>query len=189
MSKILTDSSQTALWHSLVTESEQRASVTLEVDVESYLVFALMRHLRDSELAQHVLALDYLHSLDLPLAQREQQLRDVGDRCLILAGLYPEQAEQRLVSLRYFLELGQHAYSELAAALRAALGELYRHLALSFTRVVRVLIELRKLSGEWAGLNALARYELCTSNAADAARATSDFPNAILLTDSSRRAQ
>ena len=99
-----------------------------------------MRHLRDGELGGRVLALDLLQGLHAHGSQRGEDLRTVGDRCLP-DRRPPEQAQQRLVSLDFFIGLGAHAYAELAPRRAPALGAAYRALA-TFARLVRVLVEL-----------------------------------------------
>ncbi len=181
MGTILTDTSTTALWHTLLKDAETRASANLEEDLESYLVFLLMRHQRDDALGQRVLALDWMSSLELQGQARIDALQAVGDRCLLLAGLYPEQANRRLVSLSYFLMMGQSAYDELAAGLKNTMSKLYHHLANAFVGLVRVLIEIRKLSGAWIGPDAFARHALCVANQSDAAAVQRDFPGSLVL--------
>jgi hypothetical protein len=170
----LTDVPQTALWVDLVREAEDGAAIRLDEELESYLVFVLMGHTRDVQLHGNVMALDYLLARAQHGTQRKQELRDVGDRCLLLAGLYPEQAQRRLVSVDYFLALGSRAYDELSAALKAAVGELYCHLAKAFAHLVRVLMELRRRTRDVAPLHL---HELC------AAGLHTDplFPGAVLL--------
>lgn len=158
--QILTRDSPTQLWQELVREGEQRARATLDEDLESYLVFTLMRHLGDAPLAHRIMALELLEAMLKGGRLREQELRDVGDRCLLIAGLYPELAQRRHVPVRYFLELGQGAYDQLGCELRAALAALYAQLARAFSVLVRVLLEVRKLSGEWSGLAPLDRHAL-----------------------------
>jgi len=180
MSSILTDS-HTALWHDLVREAEQQGRAPLDEELESYLVFMLMRHVRDGGLGDHVLALDYLASLQDQGRLRGEALRDVGDRCLLIAGLYPEQARQRLVSLDYFMSMGIHAYAEVASATRAALAALYERLSSAFGRLVRVLVELRRLPSGLDPLDALNRYDLARADPAN------DFPGAVVLAPASSR--
>ncbi len=182
MGTILTENAVTALWHDLVREAEQRGRAPLDAELESYLVFLLMRHLRDARLGDHVLALDYLQALQQRGTQRGQELRDVGDRCLLIAGLYPHQAEQRLVSLDYFIALGANAYSELAARARNAVADLYEQLASGFARLVRVLVELRRIANADA-LSALSRHALAIADPGIA----HDFPGAVALAPASQR--
>lgn len=143
MATILTGGSSTELWHELVREGEQRASRTLAEEAEAYLVFTLMRHYRDAPLAHRTMALEWLGALDQAGRDRHEGLRDVGDRCLLIAGLYPQLAERRRVHLAYFVALGRSAYDQLATELRAALAALYRELAECFEDLVRVLLALR----------------------------------------------
>lgn len=183
MSRILTDTAATALWHELVREAGSNGAAPLDSDTESYLVFLLMRHLRDAGLAGHVFALDYLQALNASRTPRQQQLRDVGDRCLLIAGLYPQQAQRRLVGLDYFLSLGSQAYADLAAAARTAWAEFYRNLAARFARLVRVLVEVRRLGAGSDAIGALNRHSLCL---ADPAGAAHEFPGAIVIAGSAR---
>lgn len=170
------DANPTQLWHELLRDAERCSGASLDEDTESYLVFLLMRHLRDAGLGDHVLAFDSLLALAAQGAQRREALRDVGDRCLLIAGWYPAQAEQRLVSLDYFLTLGAHAYAELAYATRAAWAELYARLARVFARLVRVLVALRRIAGE--GPSALSCHALAL---ADPIAAGYEFPGLVLV--------
>jgi len=174
MRDILTDS-QTALWVDLVHEAEHDASAPLGEELESYLVFLLIAHMRDTHLHRNAIAIDYLLAKAQPGKRHREELRTVGDRCLLLAGLYPEQAQQRMVGLDYFISMGSQAYNELAHALRATVADLYQHLARAFARVVRVLLEVRRRSKDVAPLmlfDVSARAGVCEDPR---------FPGALLL--------
>ncbi|HVF65319.1 MAG TPA: hypothetical protein VNE58_15125 [Casimicrobiaceae bacterium] len=161
MADILTRDSATALWQELVRDAEVKAGRVLGEDLESYLVFTLMRHYRDAPLAHRVVALEWLEAMQREgRQQRKDELRDVGDRCLLIAGFYPELAQRRHVPLSYFVEVGRGAYDQLASELRAALADLYAQLARAFAQLVHVLIEVRQLSGQWRGLQPLDRHAL-----------------------------
>lgn len=182
MSVQLHEGPQSELWHSLVRDAEQSSQRTLDEELESYLVFTLMRFTGDQALAGRIMALDYLDSLVSAGRNKDHKLRDVGDRCLLLAGLYPEQARRRHVSLSYFCDLGRNAYGELAAQMREALRNLYARLADAFNSLVGVLVEVRKLSGQWQGLDPLGRLELSQrGNGLDVAEADRQFPGAIVI--------
>src|SRR5262249_16860412 len=108
----------------------------------------------------------------------KQELREVGDRCLLLAGLYPEQAERRMVSVRYFLDLGSRAYDELSNTLTAGLAELYDRLAQAFPPAVPVLLEVRR---RMRSIEPLVLHELAMARCADV---DPQFPGAVLLVGS-----
>src|SRR3569833_1753999 len=88
MRDILTDS-QTALWVDLVHEAEHDAAAPLGEELESYLVFLLIAHMRDTQLHRNAIANDYLLAKTQAGKRHREELRAVSDRCLLLAGLYP----------------------------------------------------------------------------------------------------
>ena len=133
---------QLALWQELVQEGEQRAKVCLGESVQAYLVFVLMRYLRDGALGAHVLALDWLDAHEHRGTQRADALRDVGDRCLLIAGRYPGLATRRRVDADYFRQLGCGAYAGVAESARDGYAALFAELAHAFGAMVRVLASL-----------------------------------------------
>lgn len=143
MPRILTEDTQTALWHHLVNEAQQRAGHRLDETLESYLVFVLMRHLKDQGLGQEALALEYLHAHADTGTLGRQRLRDTGDHCLLLAGLFPERARRRRVPVTYYIDLGRGAYRDLGDLLRAGIAEVYAELAEGFENLVDVLLAAR----------------------------------------------
>lgn len=133
----------TELWQRLVREATDRAQVELAETQESYLVFTLAGHMRDALIAGRVLALELVDGLWLDADAREERLRDVGDRCLLVAGLFPALARRRNVSAGYYADLGCFAYDTLAARRRDAMAALYAELAEGFRALVRVLRSIR----------------------------------------------
>lgn len=129
----------TALWQELVFEGERRSGLALDADSESYLVFALMRHLGDDALVKRIMALE-LFAADAEQGRRRQDgLRDVGDRCLLIAGLFPGLAARRRVGDDYFAGLGRSAYRQAAHDVHDAYAGLFARLASAFEQLVRVL--------------------------------------------------
>ena len=130
------------LWQALLGEGEARAGCRLGEEVQSYLVFALLRHLRDGELLGRVLALEWLDAHERAGAKRLEALRDVGDRCLLIAGLFPEQAGRRRVGGDYFITLGRSAYGSAAETASAAYAALFARLVSAYDPMVRTLLAL-----------------------------------------------
>ena len=137
-----------AQWHSLVCEAENAAKIYLDEELQSYLVFVLMRFLNQPDIAGKILAPDYIESL-LSSGQRKQnQLRDVGDVCLIHAGLFPGRARRKRVSDSYFVELGSGAYHHLSEVVENQLAELYHRLSLSFVSIRDLLNAMCELGDQ-----------------------------------------
>jgi hypothetical protein len=131
------------LWQALIRDAETRSHIPLDETQESYLVFVLLRHQNDPDLLARVQALDWLQAQELVGQVRADALRDVGDRCLLIAGLFPTLAQRRRVSIDYFLTLGHGAYRELAALCRNAYAELFAQLARHYEQLVQVLRGVR----------------------------------------------
>lgn len=127
------------LWQALVHEAGTRAGTPLDEMRESYLVFVLLRYQRDDSLLVRTQALEWLAAQACSGTQRADALRDVGDRCLLIAGLYPGLAERRRVGTEYFIDLGRGAYHEAAEASRNAYAALFEQLARSYRELVRIL--------------------------------------------------
>ena len=131
------------LWQGLVHDAGARVGVPLDETRESYLVFVLLRYQRDDSLLVRTQALEWLAAQACSGSQRADALRDVGDRCLLIAGLYPGLAERRRVGSDYFIDLGRGAYFEVADASRNAYATLFEQLACSYRELVRTLRALR----------------------------------------------
>lgn len=140
---LLLEPTDTALWLQLVREAEQEYGERLPEDMESYLVFMLMRHCRDSSLAQAAIALEYLRAQDLQGQARVDRMRDIGDQCLILSGLFPRRAARRNVRVSYYVDLGRSAYHQFSHHLGHATAELYQQLAETFVTLMDILQTIR----------------------------------------------
>ena len=143
MDGAITRGAQAELWQSLVHEAGERLHAPLDESRESYLVFVLLRYQRDDTLLARTQALEWLAAQSQWGSARADALRDVGDRCLLIAGLYPGLAERRRVGIDYFIDLGSGAYLEVAQASRNAYASLFEQLARSYRELVRTLQALR----------------------------------------------
>lgn len=117
MKQLILHPTAVSQWHALVNEAQASTRLVLNENVESYLVFLLMRFTQTTQLLDSVVALDFLNSLQNPRRIKTDLLRDVGDKSLLFSGLFPGIAEKKRVSLHYFTDLGQAAY--------LSVGEMY----------------------------------------------------------------
>jgi len=134
-----------AQWHALVQEAKVEADIPLSEDLESYLVFLLMRFIDHSELAHSPLALDFLKSLEQLGRSREALLREVGDNCLLVAGFFPGRARRRRLRISYYVKLGQSAYGTLSYTHHEELAKLFSKLCAHFVGMMDVLNTIRTL--------------------------------------------
>jgi len=159
MTEILTGPTAAAQWQELVRTAAAECQFNLEEDLESYLVFLLMRFAAKPQMAGAVLALEYLQGLMRGGRLHEQQLRDVGDQCLLYSGLFPLRARRRLVRVHYYVDLGRTAYRHLAGRAQQAWAETFHRLAADFVALRDILQAMRELDGR-GELDALALHEL-----------------------------
>jgi hypothetical protein len=143
MAKIVTAQTEMAQWYELVQEAVKKSHCTLDEEMEGYLVLMLMRYARQPEMADRVMAMEYLQALLAGGSIRSEQLREVGDQCLLYSGLFPKRAQKRLVKVRYYIDLGRSSYHQVAEGLQKSSAQLYARLAKYFVHLMEVLHSMR----------------------------------------------
>ncbi len=169
MSKVLISGSQVADWQKLVSEAEAELGVSLDEDMQSYLVFTLMHYSRQPDMASRIMALDYLQAMHNSGSAAQQQMREVADQCLLLTGLFPARARRRRVSLTYYVDLGRSAYQSLAESL-ASMTEFYSRMAQQFIQAMDTLHTIRRMSEGQLQLDPLEAFNLWQQTGSRAAR-------------------
>jgi len=142
MPKLHVEPTATAQWQSLVRTAGRTCGARLAESVEAYLVFMLMRFTGRSEVGRRALALDFLEALQEP-DRKAEQLRDTGDECLLVCGLFPQRARRRRLPVRYYVDLGRGAYGTLARSGAASEVEPFDALEHGFVRLMEVLQAMR----------------------------------------------
>jgi hypothetical protein len=143
---LILEQTEVAQWHSLIKDAEEQCNCSLDEAMESYLVFTLMRFMKHQDLATQAMALEYLRTHGLPKSMRIEHLRDIGDQCLLLSGLYPQRAERRLVRVSYYVNMGRSAYHHISDNVQKSAAELYRQLAEAFVTLMDLLQTIREFS-------------------------------------------
>ena len=156
--KFILDSTELSQWHTLVREAEQDYGCHLDEAMQSYLVFTLMRFTKNQQLNTQALAIDFLKSHHLPNKMRSEHLRDIGDQCLLVSGLYPASAAKRQVGVSYYVDLGRSAYHHISTVTQQGIADLYHQLAESFILLMDLLQTIRRFS--MPALQPLAAMEL-----------------------------
>ncbi len=136
-----TDMSQ---WHALVYEAQANTQLVLTENTESYLVFLLMRFSQTTQLMESVIAMDFLEAMNVSGRRRLELLQDVGDKSLLLCGLFPGIANKRRVGLEYFSDIGQSAYLTVSELHDSQFADLYLQLSDQFRTMQHVLQAMRQ---------------------------------------------
>jgi len=142
---IVVQASPVALWHSLICDAEAAATYHLDEELQSYVVFLLMRFADNPDISNKILALEYIKSLNCHGRRHHDRLRDVGDTCLLYAGLFPGRAKRKRVSSHYFTDLGRGAYQVLSDNPAHVQHQVYQRLSETFVHITHILQAICKL--------------------------------------------
>lgn len=162
MGVLLLQPTTTAQWQSLVKDAEFSSNLRLNNELENYLVFLLGYYNHRPDIARSVLAKEFLTGMTERCSRKRECLREVGDKCLLFAGFFPGHAQKRHVKIKYFIELGQSAYIQVASLSQAASASLYNALSYDFISLMEILHTIRSFSDPANDLTPLQAMELWT---------------------------
>jgi len=126
--------------YQLIKEAEQSLTVTLEHNVEAYVVHLFAYFLDKPTINTEPLGVKLMASGQLPMTQRKQVLKEVGDECLLINAM--EWNKRRWPSDRYYAELGQTAYMN-RAYVQLPVEDVFDNLAAEFVTATKVLRKCR----------------------------------------------
>lgn len=151
MENMMLRTADTAQWHALVGEASVAARCSLDEACSDYLVLLLLRMFTDSTLSESFSQSCLVDGAD------NMDLREVGDQCLILAGLFPDRVAPHQVPISYFVDMGVRAYQEFSSHAR---NPFFERLSEQFVTLVDVLQRMRELDTGRCCLEPLEAFEL-----------------------------
>ncbi len=143
MGKLILHPTDISQWYALVSEAEVTTQVVLNERTESYLVFLLQRFSHTPQLADSTLALDFLESMATFGKSQIEKLTIVGDKSLLLCGLFPGVVERRNVNLDYYVDMGKAAYLSVSELQNKPDSDLFLDLSTNFPSLQTILQALR----------------------------------------------
>ncbi len=94
---------------------------------------------------------------------RVRRLKDVGDTSLYVSGFFADSLNNKLVDVRYYIQIGESAYRELARDFRGRkrdlFGDVYDELGEKFESFVDVLAEVSERSAITSNTGVVQLYE------------------------------
>lgn len=160
MENLVLEPTSLAQWHALVKEARSASAVSLSEELETYLIFLLMRFTNHPEMAGSILALDFLQNIQNIKTENQHMMREVGDKCLLYSGLFPGRAKRQRVQISYYVDLGKRAYFSLSASRKNALSQLFANLSDQFVGLMDVLHSMRHLDSNAYALDLLEAEDL-----------------------------
>ncbi len=167
MHKIITNPTPTTQWQTLVSEASHACKVSLSEDLESYLVFLLMRFIDAPQMAQKLMGIEFLTSTRRTGSMRTMALRDVGDQCLLYSGFFPERARRRRVRVSYYVNIGKSAYLCLAESRKSSESGLFLTLADKFVPLMDILQSMREINNQNVTLDPMLAEEIWHDTGSD----------------------
>lgn len=144
---ILLPSNRLTEWYEMLQISKQHTGIILDDHVESYVILTLDGYLQDQLITDLALGVEFMQAVNLKKTQSRSLLRHIGDRCLILAGLFQLRSKRLNVSEDYFCEIGQQAYLNLANFHKLHIDpELFWKMAKHFVAISKLLQSFRVLN-------------------------------------------
>lgn len=147
-------------WLNLVQTAEEQAQLQLPLLLEHYLTSLLLRFTKEPSIVSTLLTESYVQAHQLEGSAKHQAILDVAEKCLLLTGLFPARAQRRMSSVRYWTELGQMAYRQLAIHDMQTLAQFYDTIAKEFIALMTVLVACRQTPFLEPAISQIDAYEL-----------------------------
>jgi hypothetical protein len=112
--RIITCPNMRANWYYLLQEAKLNTGFEIDESLENYLILTLNNLNPDTHNFSDSVSIKYMNAISNNDEQRWQKLRDVGDQCLLINGMFPEISIKRNVTLNYYAVIGRQAYKTLA---------------------------------------------------------------------------
>jgi len=134
-------------WHQLIQQACDYAGITLDDDIQSYLLLTLVRYIHDDQLAENAITMPFEIATDLPRDQRLQTLKSRAEHCLILAGMFPSHIDRQSLRISHYIQLGINSYKELSQLMFDNDKLIYQQLSKDFVKLIDVLYTVRVFNG------------------------------------------
>ena len=133
------------IWQESILEAESKSGHYIEDCLRHYLVITLDHFTLKTDIGSHVIAIDFLNHVNGKTNFDINCLRNTGDLCLILSGLFPESIKNKNISNEYVIGIGQHAYDIISCMDKHPLlsAPLFKKLRDSFPELSLTLSNLR----------------------------------------------
>lgn len=146
-------------WNELLDQAGLFSGIQLESGIQQYLVNTLAAYINDEALANRALYPEQILNMLHEGKARQHQLKEMGDHCLIISGLYPLLAEKRHVPISHYIDLGITSYRHLSSQVNPLQQIFFAQLADEFNNMVNLLYTLRLFAGS-EPLSPLQAFEL-----------------------------
>lgn len=135
--RVDTDSS----WYDLLVEAQKETSIFLPPSLEHYVSLLLKHYLSRLDFFEEPIGFELLACSTKPAPLIHYQ--DVGDRCLIISGLFPDFVVRKNVSQGYLKKIGKSAYYQVSLHSDKTIQPLFYRLSTQFEEISTILGHFR----------------------------------------------
>ncbi len=135
-------------WHHIIQLAQQHAGYELDEGLEHYLMLTLDSFTTKTELGSSIIAIDFMQYQNVESSFDLHCLRNTGDQCLILSGLFAENIKKRNSSTNYIIKIGRNCYEIIANLTRYKIfdRELFAKLRDNIIAIIKTLQQMRNLA-------------------------------------------
>ena len=135
------------VWHHVINRACDNNHIVLAPALKHYLLMTITHYQAAENLHDELLGGNLLKASTLPSMKKKALLRETGDRCLIMAGFFPNKHKAMHVSRGYFVQVGKTAYRYIAydRNMKKLDSELYEQLDQNFLTLVYIIRQFNKL--------------------------------------------
>jgi hypothetical protein len=104
------------LWNDIFKLAEKKAGFNFDESLKHYLTVTLDFFTTQPHISQHIISMDFLIHSNAESSFDLKCLRDTGDRCLILSGLFPNFIKHKNISSSHIINIGRQAYGIISSS-------------------------------------------------------------------------
>lgn len=151
-----------------ITTARAKNNITIDSDVEFYLVSLLCDFIQPTKRSPHLqqldmpLALFLKETLEVPPHQQSVRFKLLGDISLYVCGFFQESFNRRVIDIDYYIAIGSIAYRTTADRLNDSSGHIYEKLAHDFSLLVELVAEVALIPSQSRAIDILATYDRWT---------------------------
>lgn len=151
-----------------ITAAQAKNDVTIDRDVEFYLVALLCDFIQPAQRSPYLqqldkpLALFLKETLEAPAHEQLTRFRILGDLSLYVGGFFQESFNRRLIDVDYYIAIGSTAYHKTAARVGNSSRHVYEKLSHNFALLVELVAEVAVVPVPSRTVDILATYDRWT---------------------------
>lgn len=130
-----------AQWYNVLCDLQEETSTQLPSEIEHYLLLTLINTTQDISILDSFLSQDLLNAVGDPY--KPERWQDLGDKCLILGGFFPEWTNRRVRSEAFIANLGKLGYSQASLQHFGANQKIFEYLHHHYDEIVEFLNNMK----------------------------------------------